>query len=947
MTRRPLTSTVTLTLFALAGLLTTSLGGCASETRRGSPTGDGREQHEDSGSARSDTGSTAAEDTGAPEDTGRSDSGTVDAGADAGGETDGGDATDAGERPDVLEATDAGEERDQGEGLDLGEEQDAGHALDQGGAPDAGPGGDAGEATDGGSDEVDASGGADAGQGEDAGHAVDGGGQEDAGGGTDLARDAGEVCQAGATRCASERAVEVCAAGVWVQALECPEANVCEDGGCVAAPRCGDNDCDANEDCEVCEADCACGDGQVCQAGVCEDEPPCDDGCGETWLATCSGDGFGYRLCLPDPEAPGCTTPSRRVPCGEGRSCAEGVCSGRCLSPEVLFLVDRSSSMSAGGRWDFTRAALLDVADRFGALARLGVRAFPGVADGCAAADLAPPAFANRDAFERIAAPDQLAQTPIAAAFEGVLDAFGDPDEGEAVVLITDGDETCQEELAALTQVELLRRRGVRTFAVGISQQANGELLGRIAAAGGTVRVGLPGWYLVREAAELEAALSDVFDRLEVCACLPADRACEGDTRLACSEQGDGLVPAEQCPFGCHAGACYPLCRPGGDTIRCADATRLACNATGDSFEPAEQCAWGCDEQLGCLPPPTVDSCRYDAPLQVRAATGLDLSLSGLLYHQGLTDRGPGPDPAPRIRVEVGYGPAGAPPEDPTWVWQAADPDWTWDDLAADLPGWDRYAATVPVPAEGAWDLASRASVSGGAAWTVCDRGPGGSDDGFASAAAGHHEAVAEALCVPGEWVCDDATANRCGPGGVDFVEELACDPRFGCAPGDGCRDVDYRFDVQRELPDAVMADWRVCHASRYDEGGFAMDDIRAACDGNVIAYGCRRIGLPDWRIVAMGERDVVFDVTGDGDEVNDHNGAEWYYGPNSGIGFTRTIGPTIDRSINGCDTEMRYGTYRLCWFTAGDVLGNGYRCGSDFSLDGNPLWERRIWTVP
>ena len=35
-------------------------------------------------------------------------------------------------------------------------------------------------------------------------------------------------------------------------------------------------------------------------------------------------------------------------------------------------------------------------------------------------------------------APAQDAQTPILAAFEGIEPTFGDPNEGEAVVLITD-----------------------------------------------------------------------------------------------------------------------------------------------------------------------------------------------------------------------------------------------------------------------------------------------------------------------------------------------------------------------------------------------------------------------------------------------------------------------------------------------------------------------------
>ncbi|MFN8622886.1 MAG: alpha-amylase family glycosyl hydrolase [Chloroflexota bacterium] len=93
------------------------------------------------------------------------------------------------------------------------------------------------------------------------------------------------------------------------------------------------------------------------------------------------------------------------------------------------------------------------------------------------------------------------------------------------------------------------------------------------------------------------------------------------------------------------------------------------------------------------------------------------------------------------LRVEVGAGPVGSDP--------ATDPDWTW--LPATLTAEDGTAATftgnVPATRAGASDVAARASVDGGATWTVADRT--GSADGYAPADAAHLDAVPSADTTP------------------------------------------------------------------------------------------------------------------------------------------------------------------------------------------------------
>ncbi len=447
---------------------------------------------------------------------------------------------------------------------------------------------------------------------------------------------------------------------------DCPVGSACANGACIAQARCGDGLCDADEDCTTCPADCGCGPGERCDGALraCACAPQCDglrcgdDGCGGVcgrcavgevcaegacvvdcpadcgalWADACTADGFGYRVCAPDPLRAACTAPSRRVPCGEGRACeaeagaGDDACVGPCLVPEVVVLVDRSSSMVAGGRWAFAAESLQQMAAAFGRRARVGVRAFPNEAMACEAGEIVPPAFDPGAALAAIPAPAQAAQTPILAAFEGLEPVFGDPNEAEAVVLITDGDETCADEAGVVARVTALRARGIRTFAVGISRQANGELLDRIAEAGGTATAAAPRYLLVEDGAELTAALAGVFSRLEVCPCAPGERRCGADRVEACAADGEGFVAAEPCGFGCDADttACRPTCRPGGDVFACEGDTARACNAAGTAFDGAAMaCEFGCGAPGGCFPTcrpgttrcvdaQTVETCRAD-----------------------------------------------------------------------------------------------------------------------------------------------------------------------------------------------------------------------------------------------------------------------------------------------------------------------------------------------
>ncbi len=135
-----------------------------------------------------------------------------------------------------------------------------------------------------------------------------------------------------------------------------------------------------------------------------------------------------------------------------------------------------------------------------------------------------------------------------------------------------------------------------------------------------------------------------------------------------------------------------------------------------------------------CPPPPLIDFCALQFPLEVEARAGAQLEVFGVVYEPGLTDLSAAVDPTDRLEAQAGVGPEGS---DPTgWMWRAGLPNPTWDGGAVGQPNNDEYTATLTVPPEGRYDLAWRFRLDGGA-WTYCDRDPG-SDDGYAAADAGH-----------------------------------------------------------------------------------------------------------------------------------------------------------------------------------------------------------------
>jgi hypothetical protein len=168
----------------------------------------------------------------------------------------------------------------------------------------------------------------------------------------------------------------------------------------------------------------------------------------------------------------------------------------------------------------------------------------------------------------------------------------------------------------------------------------------------------------------------------------------------------------------------------------------------------------GSPGSLNALCPPAddlMDDCQMLEPQTLSLDPGILFPVSGLLFDAGTTDATPWVDPAPGFVVEIGYGPSGSDPMNPSagWAWAVAYPDPDWQD--DDAPDHDRWGGPLVVYEAGVWDVAMRASAAGGANWLLCDQD--GAANGYDPAEAGHLT-VGAGVCVPNP--CDDAPPPTC-----------------------------------------------------------------------------------------------------------------------------------------------------------------------------------------
>ena len=290
-------------------------------------------------------------------------------------------------------------------------------------------------------------------------------------------------------------------------------------------------------------------------AGTCQ----CNSG-----TTACASDGFGFQVC----NAAGAL--GSRIPCAPNflcdpntRACNRPV----CVNAEVMLLVDRSSSMADVGAFTWVRDGLADIALNYVHGNRIGVRQFP-TASGCSVGPAPPLVLENYAGLtSSLNAPTSDGTTPVTGALSGVLASFGDANDSQAVVLISQGDENCSTQAAALSAAAALWYAGVRVYAIAVTTTADRPFLDKLAAAGGTGSS-----RLVTDKPSFLSALQAVLRELGACFC---DLACQ------C---GDGyLVGGEPCDDGnkLDGDGCSSTCRPA-----CSRARRRSAGIWAASTEP-------------------------------------------------------------------------------------------------------------------------------------------------------------------------------------------------------------------------------------------------------------------------------------------------------------------------------------------------------------------------
>lgn len=332
--------------------------------------------------------------------------------------------------------------------------------------------------------------------------------------------------------------------------------------------------------CEPATGDCVyldgpdgepCGSGNVCESGTCVD--PCPGAC-NLWTAQCAGAG-GYKVCSVDPGT-NCPDLGYFIACQPGNQCAGGECTGGCVVPEVMLVVDRSSSM-LGDLWDLTEEGLTTFVEDFEADVKFGIRVFPAE-EGCTPDDPVGLALDNGTAvIGALTEPATASSTPLAAALEGLAVPFGDPNQGEHVVLLTDGSETCGDPDDVSVQAMSLRARGTRVHVVGLGTAFDEPLLKAVSADGDGF------FYKANSAGELKAVLDQI-----------------AATVTGCAQPGPGITVcrSQACEVLCNAGfhECAGQCKDNDSVQHCGDLCQpCATDPNGETWCDGQDCHIDCN----------------------------------------------------------------------------------------------------------------------------------------------------------------------------------------------------------------------------------------------------------------------------------------------------------------------------------------------------------------
>lgn len=197
-----------------------------------------------------------------------------------------------------------------------------------------------------------------------------------------------------------------------------------------------------------------------------------------------------------------------------------------------MMVLDRSSSMLSNMAWDYVRSSTLASVALHDDTNVIGLRQFP--TNGCNARTVLPMARHHGESFAyAMQEPTGDAETPISAALSDLGQDFGDRVDGTAVVLITDGEESCAAPQDAVRAASTLFHQGIRVFVVAVTTAANRTFLNDVARVGGTGAA-----HLATDAASMQTALESIWTEIGACSDCPAPAssipACQGNHVVYC-----------------------------------------------------------------------------------------------------------------------------------------------------------------------------------------------------------------------------------------------------------------------------------------------------------------------------------------------------------------------------------------------------------------------------
>jgi len=331
------------------------------------------------------------------------------------------------------------------------------------------------------------------------------------------------------------------------------DGGACVNGQCRANVE-GGPSCPADKDCNgrVCGPDPVCGlSCGTCSSGSCNGSGQCS---GPTTCTAgtlrCSTDNYGFQGCGFN-NSTATTEYGQRVPCSASQSCSNGHCNrSGCLGSEIIVLLDRSSSMLTNNTWTWVKDGLVAALFLRDDTNSFGFREFPS-GDGCSVGYLTSMALNNADnIYGQISDPSTGASTPISDAIDGLTGVYGDPNDGQAVILISDGDQTttCGTATDAIQRASELLFTGVKVYTVAVTTTANRTVLDQIAAAGGTGTA-----RLVTNSQGMYDALTAIFTDLGSCQdCTEGNPACSGNNITYCD--GDQMSTIDCTSYGWACG---------------------------------------------------------------------------------------------------------------------------------------------------------------------------------------------------------------------------------------------------------------------------------------------------------------------------------------------------------------------------------------------------------